>query len=194
MPENERRQSVDIPALKEHLRHVLIELGEDPTREGLTTTPKRAAQALAFLTRGYELKLEDVVRNALFTTAYDEMVILKDVELFSLCEHHILPFFGRVHIGYLPDGKVIGVSKLARIVDLYARRLQIQEQLTQQIAQAVLEVTGARGVGVLVEAHHLCMMMRGVEKQNTIMKTSMMLGLFRSNAATRGEFLSMIQG
>jgi len=122
------------------------------------------------------------------------MVILKDIELFSLCEHHMLPFFGRVHIGYLPDGQVIGVSKLARIVDLYARRLQIQEQLTQQIAQAILDVTGARGVGVMVEARHLCMMMRGVEKQNSIMKTSMMLGLFRSNAATRGEFLSMIQG
>ncbi len=194
MPRNERRQSVDIPALSVHLRKALTELGEDPGREGLVATPERSAKALAFLTQGYEMQLEDVVRDALFATANDEMVILKDIELFSLCEHHMLPFFGRVHIGYLPEGKVIGVSKLARIVDLYARRLQIQEQLTQQIAQAILDVTGARGVGVMVEARHLCMMMRGVEKQNSIMKTSMMLGLFRSNAATRGEFLSMIQG
>ncbi|MGH8127581.1 MAG: GTP cyclohydrolase I FolE [Gammaproteobacteria bacterium] len=194
MPTNERRQSVDVPALADHLRKALSTLGEDPAREGLTTTPERAARALAFLTRGYEQKLEDIVHNALFTTANDEMVILKDIEMFSLCEHHMLPFFGRVHIGYLPDGKVIGVSKMARIVDLYARRLQIQEQLTQQIAQAVLEVTNARGVGVLIEAQHLCMIMRGVEKQNSVMKTSMMLGLFRSNGATRGEFLSMLQG
>lgn len=193
MPKNERRQSVAIPALAGHLRKVLEELGEDPGREGIKTTPERAAKALAFLTQGYEVKLEDIVHNAMFSTANDEMVILKDIEMFSLCEHHMLPFFGRVHIGYLPDGMVIGVSKLARIVDLYARRLQIQEQLTQQIAQAVQEVTNARGVGVLVEAQHLCMIMRGVEKQNSIMKTSMMLGLFRSNAATRGEFLSMLQ-
>lgn len=193
MSTNERRQPVALPELAEHVRNALIALGEDPDREGLKTTPQRAAKALAFLTQGYETKLEDVVRSALFTTANDEMVILKDIELFSLCEHHMLPFFGRVHIGYLPDGKVVGVSKLARIVDLYARRLQIQEQLTQQIAQAVREVTNARGVGVIVEAHHLCMMMRGVEKQNSIMKTSMMLGLFRSNGATRGEFLSMLQ-
>ena len=193
MSRNERRQSVDVPALAEHLRNALTCLGEDSAREGLTSTPERAARALTFLTRGYEQKLEDIVHNALFTTANDEMVILKDIEMFSLCEHHMLPFFGRVHIGYLPDGMVIGVSKLARIVDLYARRLQIQEQLTQQIAQAVQEVTNARGVGVLVEAQHLCMIMRGVEKQNSIMKTSMMLGLFRSNAATRGEFLSMLQ-
>ena len=194
MSRDSRRDPVDIPELAGHIRQTLAALGEDPDREGLTSTPERAAKALAFLTQGYETRLEDVVRNALFTTANDEMVILKDIELFSLCEHHMLPFFGRVHIGYLPDGKVIGVSKLARIVDLFARRLQIQEQLTQEIAQAVLEVTGARGVGVLVEARHLCMMMRGVEKQNSIMKTSMMLGLFRKNAATRAEFLSTIQG
>ena len=193
MNPNECRQSVDMPTLTEHLRHVLACLGEDPSREGLTTTPQRAARSLAFLTQGYELRLEDIVHDALFTTGNDEMVILKDIEMFSLCEHHMLPFFGRVHIGYLPEGKVIGVSKLARIVDLYARRLQIQEQLTQQIARAVKEVTGARGVGVLIEARHLCMIMRGVEKQNSIMKTSMMLGLFRSNSATRSEFLSMIQ-
>jgi len=194
MSRDTRRDPVDIADLSAHIRQTLVALGEDPDREGLTATPDRAAKALAFLTQGYETRLEDVVRNALFTTANDEMVILKDIELFSLCEHHMLPFFGRVHIGYLPDGKVIGVSKLARIVDLFARRLQIQEQLTQQIAQAVLDVTGARGVGVLVEARHLCMMMRGVEKQNSIMKTSMMLGLFRKNPATRAEFLSTIQG
>ena len=193
MSRDPRRSPVDIPDLAAHIRQTLVALGEDPDREGLTATPERAAKALAFLTQGYETRLEDVVRDALFTTANDEMVILKDIELFSLCEHHMLPFFGRVHIGYLPDGKVIGVSKLARIVDLFARRLQIQEQLTQQIAQAVLDVTGARGVGVLVEARHLCMMMRGVEKQNSIMKTSMMLGLFRKNPATRAEFLSTIQ-
>src|SRR6056297_78643 len=155
MSRDPRRDPVNIPDQAGHIRQTLAALGEDPEREGLTSTPERAAKALAFLTQGYETRLEDVVRNALFTTANDEMVILKDIELFSLCEHHMLPFFGRVHIGYLPDGKVIGVSKLARIVDLFARRLQIQEQLTQEIAQAVLDVTGARGVGVLVEARHL---------------------------------------
>lgn len=187
------RQSADIAAIAGHVRGILAGLGEDSGREGLQATPERCARALAVLTQGYEGRLEDIVSEALYTTANDEMVILKDIELFSLCEHHILPFFGRAHIGYLPDGKVIGVSKLARIVDLYARRLQIQEQLTQEIAQAVKGVTGARGVGVVIEARHLCMMMRGVEKQNSVMKTSMMLGLFRSNASTRAEFLSAIQ-
>ena len=188
-----RRRSIDIEAMATHVKGLLTSLGEDPAREGLLATPQRCARALAFMTQGYEARLEDIVSEALYTTANDEMVILKDIELFSLCEHHILPFFGRAHIGYLPDGKVIGVSKLARIVDLYARRLQIQEQLTQEIAQAVKGVTGARGVGVIIEARHLCMMMRGVEKQNSVMKTSMMLGLFRSNASTRAEFLSALQ-
>src|SRR5690625_971492 len=188
-----RRQATDSAGMTDNFRSVLAALGEDPDREGLLDTPGRTARSLAYLTRGYEGKLEDIVNDALFTSANDEMVILKDIELFSLCEHHILPFFGRVHIGYLPDGKVIGVSKLARIVDLYAHRLQIQEQLTQQVAQAILQVTGARGVGVVIEARHLCMMMRGVQKQNSIMKTSMMLGLFRSNASTRAEFLSALQ-
>ncbi|MGH8273900.1 MAG: GTP cyclohydrolase I FolE [Gammaproteobacteria bacterium] len=192
MPEN-RRKKTDRPDLENQVRAMLAALGEDPEREGLLDTPGRTARSLEFLTRGYERKLEDIVSNAMFTTANDEMVILKDIEMFSLCEHHMLPFFGRVHIGYLPDGKVIGVSKLARIVDLYARRLQIQEQLTQEIAQAVKSVTDARGVGVIVEARHLCMMMRGVQKQNSLMKTSMMLGLFRSNASTRAEFLSAVQ-
>lgn len=189
----ERRKKTDRAGLENQVRAMLAALGEDPKREGLLATPGRTARSLEFLTCGYEQKLEDIVSDALFTTANDEMVILKDIELFSLCEHHMLPFFGRVHIGYLPDGKVIGVSKLARIVDLYARRLQIQEQLTQEIAQAVKGVSDARGVGVIIEARHLCMMMRGVQKQNSIMKTSMMLGLFRSNASTRAEFLSALQ-
>ncbi len=189
-----RRRKMDFDAMEDQIKGFLSELGEDPEREGLRATPGRTARAFSFLTRGYEEKLEDIVSDALFTAANDEMVILKDIELYSLCEHHLLPFFGRVHIGYLPDGKVIGVSKLARIVDLYARRLQIQEQLTQDIAQAVRNVTGARGVGVIIEARHLCMMMRGVQKQNSIMKTSMMLGLFRSGASTRAEFLSALQG
>lgn len=187
------RQTTDIAGIEDHMRSVLAGLGEDPEREGLLATPARTARSLSYLTRGYEEKLEDVVNGALFTSTNDEMVILKDIELFSLCEHHILPFFGRAHIGYLPDGKVIGVSKLARILDLYAHRLQIQEQLTRQVAEAILNVTNARGVGVVIEARHLCMMMRGVQKQNSTMKTSMMLGLFRSNASTRAEFLSALQ-
>ncbi|MDN5864306.1 MAG: GTP cyclohydrolase I FolE [Gammaproteobacteria bacterium] len=192
MPDK-RRQTTDIADLEKQVHGMLAALGEDPGREGLLDTPARTARSLSFLTRGYEGQLEDIVNGALFTSANDEMVILKDIEMFSLCEHHMLPFFGRAHIGYLPDGKVIGVSKLARIVDLYAHRLQIQEQLTQQVAQAIQEVTGARGVGVIIEARHLCMMMRGVQKQNSRMKTSMMLGLFRSNASTRAEFLSALQ-
>ncbi|MGH8428161.1 MAG: GTP cyclohydrolase I FolE [Bryobacteraceae bacterium] len=190
---DDRRKKVNLDVLEGQIRNILSALGEDPEREGLLATPGRTARAFTFLTRGYEERLEDIVHDALFTAANDEMVILKDIELYSLCEHHLLPFFGRVHIGYLPDGKVIGVSKLARIVELYARRLQIQEQLTQEIAEAVRNVTDARGVGVIIEARHLCMMMRGVQKQNSVMKTSMMLGLFRSNASTRAEFLSAVQ-
>lgn len=189
----DRRETADVAGIASHLREIIASLGEDPEREGLKATPDRAARALAFLTQGYGQRLEDIVSRALYTSATDEIVVLKDIELFSLCEHHILPFFGRAHIGYLPNGNVIGVSKLARIVDLYARRLQIQEQLTKEIAEAIQDVTGARGVGVVIEARHLCMMMRGVEKQNSIMKTSMMLGLFRSNSSTRAEFLSAIQ-
>lgn len=183
---------VDLDALSAHFKGMLESLGENPAREGLKETAQRAAKSLRFLTSGYDHTLENLVRGALFTSNNDEMVILQNIEMYSLCEHHILPFFGRAHIGYLPNGKVIGVSKLARIVELYARRLQIQEQLTQQIAEAIQQVTGARGVGVIIEARHLCMMMRGVEKQNSIMKTSMMLGLFRSNPPTRAEFLSAL--
>lgn len=195
MPDK-RRKTADrsnLERMEKYVRGMLTELGEDPGREGLLDTPGRTARSLSFLTRGYEEELGDVVNGALFSSDNDEMVILKDIEMFSLCEHHMLPFFGRAHIGYLPDGKVIGVSKLARIVDLYAHRLQIQEQLTRQVAQAIQDMTGARGVGVIVEARHLCMMMRGIQKQNSTMKTSMMLGLFRSSAPTRMEFLSALR-
>lgn len=169
-------------------------LGEDPSRQGLIKTPERAASALAFITKGYQEKLEDIVNEAIFPSDNDEMVIVKNIELYSLCEHHLLPFTGKCHLAYLPTGKVIGLSKLARIVDLYARRLQIQENLTKQIADTILQVTGASGVGVVIEAKHLCMMMRGVEKQNSVLTTSMMLGTFRSCAITRSEFLRLIKG
>lgn len=179
--------------LPHHYREILKGLGEDPEREGLLDTPKRAAKAMQYLCHGYEQSLEDIVNGALFTSDNDEMVILKDIELYSLCEHHLLPFIGKVHVAYIPSGKVLGLSKVARIVDMYARRLQIQENLSRQIADAVLQVTGALGVAVVIEAKHMCMMMRGVEKQNSSMITSVMLGEFRENAATRSEFLSLIK-
>jgi GTP cyclohydrolase I len=174
------------------VRQLLQELGEDPDREGLKDTPKRVAKALSFLTHGYRDNLVDVINNALFTQDTSSMVIVKDIEVYSMCEHHMLPFFGRCHIGYIPDGKVFGVSKLARIVDMYARRLQLQERLTEQISQVVMNEIGARGVGVMIEARHLCMMMRGVEKQNSTMVTSSVLGVFRDHLATREEFLNLI--
>ncbi|HEX5128778.1 MAG TPA: GTP cyclohydrolase I FolE [Usitatibacter sp.] len=174
------------------VRQLLEELGEDPQREGLKDTPKRVAKALAFLTHGYRANLADVINNALFTQDTSSMVIVKDIEVYSMCEHHMLPFFGRCHIGYIPDGKVFGVSKLARLVDMYARRLQLQERLTEQISQVVMSEIGARGVGVMIEARHLCMMMRGVEKQNSTMVTSSVLGVFRDHLATREEFLNLI--
>lgn len=179
--------------LTDHYREVITLLGEDVEREGLVDTPKRAAKAMQYLTHGYDLSLEEVVNGAVFTSESDEMVLVKDIELYSLCEHHILPFIGRCHIAYLPNGKVLGLSKFARIVDMYARRLQIQEQLTLQIAQAVEEVTGAKGVAVVIEARHMCMMMRGVQKQNSSMTTSVMRGGFRENHRTRQEFLSLIK-
>ncbi|HEX6319738.1 MAG TPA: GTP cyclohydrolase I FolE [Burkholderiales bacterium] len=174
------------------VRQLLTELGEDPGREGLLKTPERVAKALTFLTHGTRVSLEQVINQALFTQTTSSMVIVKDIELYSLCEHHMLPFFGRCHIGYIPDGKVFGVSKLARLVDMFARRLQLQERLTEQISQQVMESVGARGVGVMIEARHLCMMMRGVEKQNSTMVTSSVLGVFRDHLATREEFLSLV--
>ena len=173
-------------------KNVLHELGEDTSREGLLDTPKRAAKAMQFLTSGYETNLTEVINNAVFTSDNDEMVVVQGIEFYSLCEHHVLPFIGRCHIGYLPDGQVLGLSKFARIVDMFARRLQIQENMTKQIAEAVQEVTGCRGVGVIVEAQHMCMMMRGVQKQNSMMRTSVMLGDFRSSQATRDEFMRLV--
>lgn len=171
---------------------ILMELGEDPEREGLKRTPHRAAKAMEFLTSGYHHNLQDIVNEAIFESDNDEMVIVKEIELYSLCEHHLLPFIGKCHVAYIPTGKVLGLSKIARIVDLYARRLQIQENLTKQIAECIMQVTNAEGVGVIIEAKHLCMMMRGVEKQNSIMTTSVMLGSFRDDATTRNEFLSLL--
>ena len=174
------------------VRDLLIELGEDVNREGLLKTPDRVAKALSFLTYGYRADVQEVINQALFTETSGGMIIVKDIELYSLCEHHMLPFYGRCHIGYIPDGKVFGVSKLARLVDVFARRLQLQERLTEQISQVVMEEVGAKGVGVMVEARHLCMMMRGVEKQNSTMVTSSVLGIFRDNLATREEFLNLV--
>ena len=174
------------------VRDLLIELGEDVNREGLFKTPERVAKALTFLTYGYRADVQTVINQALFTQSTGGMVIVKDIELYSLCEHHMLPFYGRCHIGYIPDGKVFGVSKLARLVDVFARRLQLQERLTEQISKVVMEEVGAKGVGVLIEARHLCMMMRGVEKQNSTMVTSSVLGVFRENLATREEFLNLV--
>lgn len=173
-------------------KQIIQATGEDLARDGLQRTPARAAKAMEFLTRGYKQTLEQVVNNAVFESDSDEMVIVRDIELYSLCEHHLLPFIGKCHVAYLPTGKVIGLSKIARIVDMYARRFQIQENLTQQIATAISEVTQGQGVGVIVEAQHMCMMMRGVEKQNSSMTTSSMRGRFRSDINTRNEFLTLL--
>ncbi len=181
-----------IDSLSESYRNAIEAIGENPEREGLLDTPKRAAKALEFLTSGYRQDLSTIVNGAVFESENDEMVVVRDIELYSMCEHHMLPFTGRCHIGYLPNGKVLGLSKFARITDMFARRLQIQENLTRQIALAIQEVTGARGVAVVVEARHFCMMMRGVEKQNSTMASSVMLGDFREHQATRSEFLRLI--
>lgn len=183
----------NIDELAEHYRELLIGIGEDPTREGLVDTPRRAAKALHFLTRGYRQNLDELINSAVFTSDTDEMVIIRDIEMYSLCEHHILPFIGKCHVAYLPQGKVLGLSKIARIVDYFARRLQIQEVLTKQVANCVNDAIDARGVGVVIEAQHMCMMMRGVEKQNSTMTTSCMLGAFRSELATREEFLRLLK-
>ena len=178
--------------MEQEFRSILDQIGENPNREGLLDTPSRAASAMEFLTRGYNQTLEQVVNNALFDSNTSEMIVVQDIELYSMCEHHMLPFIGKCHVAYVPTSKVLGLSKVARIVDMYARRLQVQENLTKEIAEAIEGVTGASGVGVIIEAQHMCMMMRGVEKQNSIMKTSVMLGSFRDQPATRTEFLSLI--
>jgi len=178
--------------LAAHYKAILEGLGEDSSREGLKDTPQRAAKAMQFLTKGYQETLEKVVNGAIFESDNDQMVIVKDIELYSLCEHHLLPFIGKCHIAYLPNGKVLGLSKFARIVDMFARRLQIQENLTRQVAEAVLSITEAKGVAVIIESKHMCMMMRGVEKQNSSMNTSVMLGAFRESQATRSEFLTLM--
>ncbi|ORU92788.1 MAG: GTP cyclohydrolase I FolE [Cycloclasticus sp. symbiont of Poecilosclerida sp. N] len=179
--------------MEEFYKKIIEGIGEDTERQGLVDTPKRAAKAMAFLTSGYQKSLDEIVNHALFDSDADDMVIVKNIELYSMCEHHLLPFIGKCHVAYLPAGKVLGLSKVTRIVDMFARRLQIQEQLTTQIADSICQVTGAKGVAVVVEAKHLCMMMRGVEKQNSLMTTSSMLGQFRKNAETRAEFLSLLK-
>ena len=178
--------------MEESYLKILQEIGEDPDRNGLKDTPKRAAKAMQFLMQGYGIDIDEVINNALFDSDTDEMVIVKNIELYSMCEHHMLPFIGKCHIAYLPKNKVIGLSKIARIVEVFARRLQIQENLTNEIANCIIEKTEAAGAAVIIEAQHMCMMMRGVEKQNSVMTTSCMLGTFRKSPSTRNEFLSLI--
>jgi len=183
---------MNLQRVQELVRELLIEIGEDPQREGLVRTPERVAKAWEFLTQGYRNNLDQIINNAVFQSEANNMIIARDIEVFSLCEHHMLPFYGRCHIGYIATDRVLGVSKLARIMDFYARRLQIQERLTRQIARAVSDAVGAEGVGVVIEAKHLCMVMRGVEKQNSVMTTSSVLGSFHNDQATRMEFLDLI--
>jgi GTP cyclohydrolase I len=178
--------------MAELVREMIVELGEDPERDGLQRTPQRVAQAFADLTQGYRMDPKEILNEALFDVTYDEMVIVKDIEMFSLCEHHLLPFFGKVHVAYIPRRKVVGLSKIARLVEMFARRLQVQERLTNQIAETLQEAVDPLGVGVVVEARHLCMMMRGIEKQHSSAVTSAMLGEFRENVQTREEFLSLV--
>jgi GTP cyclohydrolase I len=185
--------TLDEASLADLAREMLLRLGEDPMRDGLLRTPERMEKALKYLTHGHNEDPAELLRGALFDVAYDEMVIVKDIEMFSLCEHHVLPFFGKVHVAYIPDGKVIGLSKIPRLVDVFARRLQVQERLTQQIAETIQEAINPQGVGVVIEARHLCMMMRGVEKQHSSTITSAMLGAFRDERPTREEFLALIR-
>jgi GTP cyclohydrolase I len=189
VPEIEGSESI-----AELVRRMLVQIGEDPGREGLRRTPERFEKALRFLTSGYRQDPEKILNGALFSVSYDEMVVVKNIEIYSLCEHHLLPFFGKCHVAYIPDKKVVGLSKIARLVNMYARRLQIQERLTSQIATAVENKLSPQGVGVIIEARHLCMVMRGVEKQNSIAVSSAMLGAFRENKQTRDEFLSLVHG
>ncbi len=179
--------------IEESMRSVLSQLGENPEREGLLKTPERVAKSLRFLTRGYQQDVDKILNGALFNVAYDEMVIVKDIEVFSLCEHHLLPFFGRCHVAYVPTDRIIGLSKIPRLVDAFARRLQVQERLTTQIAETIMEKIKPQGVGVVIEARHLCMIMRGVEKQNSVAVTSAMLGVFRDCDQTRAEFLRLVR-
>jgi GTP cyclohydrolase I len=179
--------------MRDLIRQLLSEIGEDPEREGLTKTPERVEKAMQFLTSGYQADVCQIINDALFSERYDEMVIVKDIELYSLCEHHLLPFYGKCHVAYMPNGKVVGLSKIPRIVDAYAKRLQVQERLTNQIAEILMECLNPQGVAVVIEARHLCMMMRGVEKQNTVVTTSAMLGVFRDCQATRDEFMHLIK-
>jgi len=183
---------MNIERVKELIRELLIEIGEDPQRDGMLKTPERVARSLDFLTEGYRRDLGSIISDAIFQSEVNNMIIARDIEVFSLCEHHMLPFYGRCHIGYIARDKLLGVSKLARIMDLYARRLQIQERLTRQIAHAVMSAVDAEGVGVVIEARHLCMIMRGVEKQNSVMTTSSVMGSFHEDPATRMEFLNLI--
>lgn len=178
--------------MEEQYRQILIQIGEDPDREGLIKTPRRAAEAMRYLTQGYRQSVEEIVNDAIFTETHDQMVIVRDIEFYSLCEHHILPFFGKAHVAYLPAGKIIGISKLARLVDIFARRLQVQERMTVQIAMALEEVLQPKGVGVVMEARHMCMMARGVEKQSSKVTTSEMRGIFREDRPTREEFLNLL--
>jgi GTP cyclohydrolase I len=178
--------------MQTYYKKIIEAIGENIEREGLKGTPERAARAMSFLTQGYQQSIDNIINGALFPSDNEEMVLVKNIELYSLCEHHLLPFIGKCHVGYLPKGKIIGLSKIARIVDMYARRLQVQENLTKDIAKTLLNVTQALGVGVIIQAQHLCMMMRGVEKQNSMMSTSVMLGSFREDPRTRAEFLSLV--
>ncbi len=179
--------------MEQQFAQIIELLGEDLSREGLQNTPKRAAEAMRYLTQGYQQDIHEIINGALFASDMEEMVIVKNIELYSLCEHHLLPFIGKCHIAYIPQGKIIGLSKIARLVDVFARRLQVQEKLTKQIADCIFQVTQAAGVGVILEAQHLCMMMRGVEKQNSVMTTSMMLGSLRKDSSLRAEFLNLVQ-
>jgi GTP cyclohydrolase I len=191
--ESNRLRETDLNRIADAYRELLQSIGEDVDREGLQRTPDRAARALEFLTQGYRQNLDEIINGAVFESGASEIILVKDIELYSLCEHHLLPFIGRAHVAYLPNGKVIGLSKVARIVDVFARRLQIQENLTTQIAESLMRCLEPSGVAVVVEAKHLCMMMRGVEKQNSVMKTSCLLGTFKDDARTRSEFLSLLK-
>src|SRR5215469_4844015 len=193
MKQTTEPSTVTSASFEELIREMLVRLGEDPAREGLVRTPERVHRAYDFLTKGYKEDPEAMLKKALFTVTYDEMVIVKDIEMFSLCEHHMLPFFGKVHVAYIPNGKVIGLSKIPRLIEIFSRRLQIQERLTTQIAEIIQKVIQPQGVGVVIEARHLCMMMRGVEKQHSAAVTSSMLGCFRDEQETRQEFLSLIR-